>query len=253
MKIMTIKDRIAVYWDKSAQEYHQASPLQNEHDRAKTEKWQDLFCDKFPDDARKILDVGTGPGAVAVLIAEKGFDVTGVDLSSQMLKYARENAHKKGLSIKFEECDTESLPFEDGVFDVVVSRHLLWTTTDPEIVLREWLRVLRPGGRLVYCDGNWYKSDNTLKRDLWQKFSAILTIILEHRIPDGEDLSEEVKGSLWSVKADRPTYDHDLLVKIGFTDIQITDSIEPLVSDWVSYLKEGYWGPRFLISATKEG
>ena len=169
-----------------------------------------------------------------------------------MLKYATENAQRKGLQVQFQQSDAESLPFENNFFDVVVSRHLLWTTTDPEIVLREWFRVLHPGGRLIYCDGNWYKSDNTLKRYLWQKFSTFLTIIMEHRIPDGEDLSEEVKDSLWSVKADRPTYDHDLLVKIGFKDIQITESIEPLVSDRMSYLKEGYWGPRFLISASKD-
>lgn len=250
---MSVKERIAGYWDRSAPEYNQASPLHNENDRIKTEKWQNLFCERFPEDAKKVLDVGTGPGAVALLIAEKGFDVTGVDLSSQMLKYAMENAQRKGLQVQFQQSDAESLPFEDNFFDVVVSRHLLWTTTDPEIVLREWFRILQPGGRLIYCDGNWYKSDNTLKRYLWQKFSVILTIITEHRIPDGEDLSEEVKSSLWSVKADRPTYDKNLLLKIGFSDIQIIDSIEPFVSDYMSHLKGGYWGPRFLISAKKEG
>ena len=56
-------------------------------------------------------------------------------------------------AVRFEEADAEALPFAPASFDLVVSRHLLWTLPHPEAAIDEWRRVLRPGGRLVVVDG----------------------------------------------------------------------------------------------------
>ena len=52
--------------------------------------------------------------------------------------------------------DAQNLEFEDGVFDVVISRNLTWNLKDPERAYREWCRVLKPGGKLLNFDANWY-------------------------------------------------------------------------------------------------
>ncbi len=73
-----------------------------------------------------------------------------------MLDKARENALQNGFDIKFAKGDAAELPFEDNKFDIVVSRFVLWTLPNPEAALKEWSRVLKAGGKIVYIDGNWY-------------------------------------------------------------------------------------------------
>jgi ubiquinone/menaquinone biosynthesis C-methylase UbiE len=251
---MQINERINSYWNRAAEDYNQCSSSMHASGPDKnTLRWQSLFCNALPDETHTILDVGTGPGIIAIMLAEMGYALTGIELSPEMLKFARHNAQKKNLSIRFEQSDADSLPFDDNSFDVIVSRHLLWTTLNPEKVLLEWMRVLKPHGKIVYVDGNWYKNDGTFKRKVWMGFSAFITAITELRDPRSEDLSEEMKQSLWSVKVTRPQYDREILEKIGFSDIIISESIDAKVTDWMGYLKEGYWGPRFMVSAKKPG
>ncbi|MFZ5648918.1 MAG: class I SAM-dependent methyltransferase [Bacillota bacterium] len=96
-----------------------------------------------------VLDVGTGTGFLAIILAEMGHRVTGIDWSDNMLAQARAGADKANLVVSFVEGDAEGLPFSDGEFDAVVARHLLWTLTDPERALSEWARVIKPGGRML--------------------------------------------------------------------------------------------------------
>ena len=57
------------------------------------------------------------------------------------------------MRCRFEQADAEQLPFAPASFDLVISRHVLWTLPHPEAAIDEWIRVLRPGGRLVVVDG----------------------------------------------------------------------------------------------------
>jgi ubiquinone/menaquinone biosynthesis C-methylase UbiE len=91
-----------------------------------------------------LLDVGCGTGSYAAGLAELGWDVTGVDLSEDMLRRAAE----KG--VRTVHADAAALPFENATFDAAVS---VFTNTDVDdlaAVVREIVRVLRPGGPLVY-------------------------------------------------------------------------------------------------------
>lgn len=96
----------------------------------------------------KVLDVGCGTGALthelAARVGENG-SVTGLDANPGMLSVAQRN----GPGIDWRLGDAASLPFADGIFDVVVSQFALMLFEDPEKSLREMWRVLSPEGRLT--------------------------------------------------------------------------------------------------------
>lgn len=94
------------------------------------------------------LDLATGTGAVALLAAEAGARVTGLDLSPVLVASAREKAAARGLEIDFLDGDAEALPFDDASFDVVSSAIGIQFAPDHAAVARELARVCRPGARL---------------------------------------------------------------------------------------------------------
>lgn len=101
----------------------------------------------------KLLDVGCGSGQLALMAAREGAEVTGVDIAANWVERARVRAQAEGLPARFEEADAESLPFEDGSFDVVVSLIGAMFAPRPELVAHELLRVCAPGGTLAMA--NW--------------------------------------------------------------------------------------------------
>ena len=104
------------------------------------------------------LDVGCGTDFLALLLAEVGHAVTGIDAADEMLALAREKAARAELPAEFRRGDVESLPLPDASFDLVVERHVIWTLPEPAVALAEWARVLRPGGCLVLVEGDWRDS-----------------------------------------------------------------------------------------------
>jgi ubiquinone/menaquinone biosynthesis C-methylase UbiE len=101
------------------------------------------------------LDVGCGTGFLSFELAARGHRVTGIDFAAAMLSEARRKTALTNVSVWFEQGDAENLPFTALVFDLVVCRHVLWTLPHPEAAVAEWVRVLRPGGRLVVLDSQF--------------------------------------------------------------------------------------------------
>ena len=118
--------------------------------------WADELTAHFPRDTRRVLDIGTGPGFFAMILARRGYAVTAVDYSDGMLREARRNAGDLARHIRFARMDAQRLDLTDGSFDAIVTRNLTWNLPDPAGAYREWMRVLRPGGVLVNFDANWY-------------------------------------------------------------------------------------------------
>ncbi len=100
----------------------------------------------------RVLDIGTGSGRLAIELATARPDwrITGIDISEEMLKLARQNAVKGGLSgrVDFRPASAEALPFDDSYFNLVVSNASLHLWTGPLKVFQEIARVTAPGG---YC------------------------------------------------------------------------------------------------------
>lgn len=99
---------------------------------------------------QKVLDVGCGTGVVAITAARKGAQVTGLDLTPELLVRARENAATAAVSIDWHEGDAEALPFPDNTFDVVVSQYGHMFAPRPDVATSEMLRVLKPGGTIAF-------------------------------------------------------------------------------------------------------
>jgi SAM-dependent methyltransferase len=97
----------------------------------------------------RILDVGTGTGRAALLLARGGAEVTGVDASSEMLAVARQHASLEGLAVRFLEGDAHALDFPDRHFDVAVSLRVLMHTPQWHAAIAELCRV---ADRLVVLD-----------------------------------------------------------------------------------------------------
>jgi ubiquinone/menaquinone biosynthesis C-methylase UbiE len=149
-----IKDAVRKSWDLSSVQYDRC-PGHGIGTEEEKVAWKHELNRNLPESPLRVLDVGCGTGVISLLFAERGDQVTGIDLSEGMIEEARRKADAQNLSIEFRRGDAEHLPFNDGSFDVVVSRHLLWTLPHPEIALKEWHRVLKMGGVVLIIDGVW--------------------------------------------------------------------------------------------------
>jgi ubiquinone/menaquinone biosynthesis C-methylase UbiE len=150
-----VKQQVAAHWDRRAPHFDEdfGHSIRTPAERAAWDRILDLVLAGHR--ALESLDAGCGTGFLSFELATRGHHVTGVDFAPAMLAEARRKAAERSVSIRFEEADAEHLPFPAGGFDLVISRHLLWTLPHPEAAIDDWIRVLRPGGRLVVVDGQF--------------------------------------------------------------------------------------------------
>src|SRR5229473_4220597 len=150
-----VKQQVAAHWGRRAAGFDAdfGHSIRTAAERAAWDRILDLVVGgRGPLDA---LDAGCGTGFLSLELAARGHRVSGIDFAPAMLAAARRKAAAQRLSVHFEEGDAEQLPFPPGSFDLVISRHVLWTLPHPEAAIDEWIRVLRPGGRLVVLDGQF--------------------------------------------------------------------------------------------------
>lgn len=150
-----VKQQVAAHWERRAPRFDEdfGHSIRTPAERAAWDRLLDLVLPARR--ALDALDAGCGTGFLSLELAARGHRVTAVDFAPAMLAEARRKAAERGASIRFEEADAEQLPFASGSFDLAISRHLLWTLPHPEAAIDEWMRVLRPGGRLVIVDGQF--------------------------------------------------------------------------------------------------
>jgi len=127
-------------------------------------RWRRFLVERLPRDGGHVVDVATGTGLVAAELLQRGFEVTGVDQSADMLARARE---RFGPRIELVESSAERLPFPDDAFDHLTVTYLLRYVDDPAATLRELARVVRPGGTMASLE---FGVPSGLARPAWELY-----------------------------------------------------------------------------------
>ena len=150
-----LQDTINEYWTERAPSYdaYQQRPERRDLD---VEVWGRAWSSVLPPAPADVLDVGTGSGHVARLLAGLGHRVTGIDLSAGMLAIAEQHAATDQRAPRFLEGDAVDPDLPPASFDAVVGRYVMWTLRDPEAAVGNWLRLLRPGGVVAMADSTWF-------------------------------------------------------------------------------------------------
>lgn len=163
--------------------------------------------------AKTALDIGCGPGFLAIELAKLGFKVTAMDSCEQMLAEAKENA--SNFPIDFLLSDATAASFEPMQFDVIASRNVVWNLPNPSNAYRQWFKWLKPHGKLIIFDGNHYRYlTDSARHDRPHQET--------HRHLGNVDISimEKIAKNLPMTELDRPQYDESLLKSIGFVNIK---------------------------------
>lgn len=232
-----VLESLTSYWTERAKSYS-AQNIAEMND-GRREAWRELILSHAPKkQVLRILDVGTGPGFFAINLALASHEVTAVDVTAEMLAYARCNAEHYGARVEFVLHRGESLPFADASFDLVVSRNVLWNLEYPDAALAEWARVLAPGGRMVYFDANWYlylydEELRARKKAAEAAFRAKYPVhnyagdMPKARIRELEKTAYHLPLS----KEKRPEWDQRILERLGMRMLEIMEDIGPGVQD----------------------
>lgn len=120
------------------------------HDEAYLRHYVTLVLRYAPPDA-KILDLGCGNGISARLLNQADYDVVGTDISPLFLEEARNWENPK---LRYQVCDVLELPFDNESFDVICSNELIEHLPDVETALKEMIRVVCKGGKIVLSGPN---------------------------------------------------------------------------------------------------
>ena len=226
------KERIVSYWEKRSGDFL-------EHKRAElhspmSERWLYEIKKQLPQDKNlRILDVGCGAGFFSVLLAKEGYQVTGVDLTPDMVENARTLAAEEKTDCEFLVMDAENLRFADESFDVVISRNLTWTLPDVKSAYREWVRVLKKGGILLNFDANYGLSD----------FTDLCELPDNHAHQEiGDDMMrecEEIKRQLPISSYSRPAWDLETLGAMKLQEF----SVDLGISSRIYVEKDEFYNP----------
>jgi ubiquinone/menaquinone biosynthesis C-methylase UbiE len=144
------KEAVKTVYREIAEEYDERVPGMTPADKRFVETEMAFILDKI-DPSAHVLDLGCGTGRITIPMAQRACQVTGVDLSAQMIARLREKAEKLGLNVDLREADMEQLPFEASSFDVITCvlalMHIPPESRQPVFV--EANRVLKPGGKMI--------------------------------------------------------------------------------------------------------
>lgn len=243
---------IQAYWTKRAASYSEM--IEGNLADAHAAKWSKVLTRSLAGVPEgPILDIGTGPGFFAILLAQAGYAVTAIDYTPSMLDKARDNAGALAERIDFLTMDAQALTFPDNSFAAVVTRNLTWNLEEPDRAYCEWYRVLKPGGILLNFDAAWYKY--LFDPAQQAAYTAARQKVAEQGAFDYESYEDAAKMEAISRQlvlspCDRPAKDLELLKAAGFAEIAVEAEIWQEV--WDELEKLNFAGtPLFLLRARK--
>lgn len=108
-----------------------------------------------PNRDQTLLDVACGMGEYILELGYLGYACHGIDMNEDKCAIIDHIAQSERLPVQIQKGSGDALPFDDAVFDVVMSKSYFEHVPDPDLALREQIRVLKPGGKLLIIDGNF--------------------------------------------------------------------------------------------------
>ena len=218
---MEFDKRVQNYWNVRSKEFGDTRRVELAGPDAQA--WQNFITSYLPKKKDiSVLDVGTGTGFLAILMAQSGYCVTGIDLSKEMLRQAEQAAQMNEMSIHFECGNAQQLDFASNTFEVVVSRNLTWNLPNVTAAYIEWLRVLKPGGIMLNFDSNYgainFATEAEKKENVHHKLDK--KILWE---------CENLKKGLSISQENRPQWDLQCLQRIGFVNCSYRADIRSMV------------------------
>ena len=183
-----------------------------------------------------VLDVATGSGNVALLAAQRGAKVTGLDLTPELFDAARRRAAEAGVDIEWVEGDAEELPYEDDSFDRVLSAFGTMFAPRHEVAAAELVRVARPGATIVVAA--W-----TPEGTNGQMFKTVAS----HMPPPAPELKPP---SMWGSEDHMRSLFEQHGVALEF-DRAVVDFEDESIDAWLAYGEEKL-GPMVMARAVLE-
>ena len=210
-----LRDEIRDYWSDRAATFD-TEPGHKIGQGEEQTHWQALVQKHLgPAAGRRMLDLASGTGEIARLCHDLGYAVTGLDWSEPMLERAR----AKVPAATFMQADAERTMLPDASFDVIVTRHLVWTLVDPAAAFAEWKRVLSPGGQLLLIDGDFVTRG-------W--VARTLARLSPRRSQNMNSRHQEILSQVHFAQGARAEQVAFLLAEAGFTDIRIDTDLSKI-------------------------
>jgi SAM-dependent methyltransferase len=183
-----------------------------------------------------VLDVATGSGNVALLAAQQGANVTGLDITPELFEAARSRAAEAGVEIEWIEGDAEELPYEDNSFDRALSAFGTMFAPRQERAAAELVRVTKPGG--VVAVAAWTPDGTN---------GQMFRTVASHMPPPPPELKPP---SLWGDEEHIRSLFEPLGVELEFERGQV-DFADDSVEKWLVYGEEKL-GPMVMARAALE-
>lgn len=134
-----------------------------------------------------------------------------------------------------------------------MSKYVLWTIPDPEQALSEWLRVVKPGGKVIYIDGNWTTDlERSWFRRRWRDLVRVHRMIKAGERESQGHRGKVDHGELWSVHADRPRKDLEMMSGMGFAHIESRFIPYRSVLKGKRRFRYGFYNGNFLLLGVKK-
>lgn len=242
---LTEKEFIEAYWTERTDNFSvlRMAELRNE----KSGRWLEEITSRLPaDKPLRILDVGTGCGFFAIMLASLGHTVSAIDLTPSMIESGKQISGAMDISIDFQVMDAEALSFADESFDAIVSRNLTWTLPNPLLAYGEWLRVLKPEGVLLNFDGAYGYEALSCKEP-----STVLPIkhVHNHLSHNLKEQCNEIYRMLDISYLQRPEWDNAALQHLGYRNCTVDRKLSTRIYKEIDELYNPT--PMFLIRAFK--
>lgn len=258
LKNYNLRDEIKDYWSLRAEKFD----LSVGHEiftQSERDAWHQLIVKHIgAGNGRKALDLASGTGVISHLLFDLGFETTGLDWSETMLAKAREKSELRKSDIKFIVGDAENTMQPLGSFEVITTRHLVWTLVDPKAAMQHWFELLQSGGKLLIVDGNFKQSDwrRRLIKTIASIFSAFKAEDKHGRDAQMIQTHNHILERVYFNQGVTSDAVVEMLTDIGFKDISVqTDlsTIHRAQAKGLGFFKflDRTVQHRFAISATK--